>query len=324
MTSSEKAAQPPTHNSNYNFLLGALNIAFSAFAITATIALIKLPTDKTLQLLTKNDPNNRVRDLKITAIYTGFLTYMNYNFGRSCYILYSKNATSTTNKPKEMTPLLNQLEAQGEKEILKIEEINEKKYNPKQEMVNIMLFATGETLMTQISDVKTALAQQNIVYKNSMHNLLQIARSGVGIRFTQAAINLFLLTKAQDNIAHSLFKNKANTVSSDLVSGAISGVCATLLTYPLKQIQTQVQVQTIVNSAGKLIYPHTFTLFKSNLIDLKTQGIIDNLKSIAPKLLLRSVTNAKIFAIVTTLSRLIGPTPIEDIMESGYFTKAKP
>lgn len=288
----------------------ASNVALSSFLTTGVIAVIKLPIDKVLQELTlKNISIIPSSSIGVASLYTGLSVYMRFNLPRSCYLQYSKTSNI---KPGEHEEVANS----KERNILK-------PMPHLSRLINLTLFSAGETLFTHVPDQKTSLAQQNIHYQSNLKNNLNLIRSGLGLRYTNAFLNLLFLIEIQEVYAKKIFKDNYDSPLAGCISGGLSGISATFVSYPLKQLQMQICINAKVEGQ-ELRFPKTMDLLKANIQELKTMTFLQTVQFVLPKLVLRSLQASLIFGVVSGMANLLGPTPTDDLLNTIYPDSNKP
>lgn len=289
------------------------NIAVSAGITTLAVAGIKLPADYLLQQMTIHDLKFKPSDLKLTALYSGGATFIRFGLPRSCYCIHSKQQVNITEKPHETNAIVH------EKAV--VEETNFDFISKK--LLDVALLAGGETLLTHIPDNKTSLAQQKKVYSNNLRNYVAMSKAGLGIRYSSSVLNLICLTHLNELILKTFFKQDKPSSIENFTSGALSGVAAGIINYPLKQMQTKINVSVEV-SDKHLRYPKTLTLFKDALKEIQTKPLKETAKTTAPKLFIRSSQTALLFGMINGVNYVLGPTPASNAYQFVQEASRKP
>lgn len=318
MKSQNEQPKPSNPISNLDPVLKtSLNVATSAFIITNMISLFKLPIEKMLQQHTLGQKNIfDLHTMRSLGLLVGMSTYVRASMPRSCYIIYSKNNTQNL-KLKELEvecvePIEPSQEPTNEKVLLKN---NLKTIQP---YLTVPLFAAGETLFTHTPEQLTVLRQQNVEFDNKkLYNYFAMTKSGLGLRYTSSLMNLMCLTHIQHSYAKMIFKKSSDSISANLISGALSGITAAFIGHPLKQLSLQVSISARSDDKKSfLIYEKTSTICKKIVAELKQQTPKEIIKDALPKLFLRGTQGAMIFGITTVMNKLLGDNPAEKAYDS--------
>lgn len=266
------------------------DIALSATVTTLAIATIRLPLDKYFLITANTNVEFEARKLfRTAALYTGLRSYIAYNMPRSCYLVSSKNAL----KPNEDNQTCSRIKTIGG-------------------------FAAVETFFSHVPDQVTSLAQQKIEYKNNIHNILAYTRAGLFLRFATSAVNLHCLTYLQEDCLQNLFQVNHGAKPSfmaNLGSATLCAITATLWSYPLKQLQTQINANVKLEGE-RLVYPKVDFLIKNNFHTMTSNSLSHTLKTTSAHFFLRAIQSAFVFSTVIATSAELGPTPAQDLYEN--------
>ncbi len=271
--------------------LNICDIALSATITTLAIGVIRLPVDKYFLMASNTNTEFDARKLfRTAALYTGLRSYIAYNMPRSCYLVSSKNAVKPNN---EETQLSNRIKTIGG-------------------------FAAIETFFSHVPEQVTALAQQKIDYKNNIHNIFAYTRAGLFLRFASSAVNLHCLTYLQEDYLQNLFQVNQGVKPSFMVnlgSASLCAITATFWSYPLKQLQTQINAHVKLE-AERLVYPKIDYLIKNNFQTMRSSPLSHTLKTTSAHFFLRAIQSVFVFGTVITTSAELGPTPAQDLYEN--------
>lgn len=298
-------------------IYGFLNVGASAFIITTMISIFKLPIDNVLLHLTQNN-NTRLnlQTMSSIGLMAGMSTYVRANMPRSCYSVVSKNQTQA-NKNKEFeTGCVESLETVQES----VNDFTQLKKQIKNlpPYMTIPLFAAGETFLTHTPEQLTTLKQLNVEYNSrKLYNYYAMTKAGLGLRFTSSLLNILGMTFIQESYAKMLFQQSPDSISANLISGALSGVTAAVFAHPLRQVSLNVAMSGKSDAQKTfLTYEKTSTICKKLYTELKQSSPKENFKDALPKLSLRSVQSALVFSVISVMSKVLGPRPAEDTIES--------
>ena len=201
--------------------------------------------------------------------------------------------------------------------------IEEKKPSKLINLAHVMSLAAGEVVITQIpeslSQLKKVPALLPDDFKwNTIHNSSRLLAGGFIPRYALGVINFASLCLLEDQIANKLPIN--DECMLHFTAGALSGVFAAGLTFPLAAFKDGLAVRSTVVD-GRLFNKGTFSLVKEFYyrfnadpkLVLKEFG-----KNAAKQLPLRMGLNAVIFSLVAGVGKVLGSEPLERFVPKKY------
>lgn len=171
--------------------------------------------------------------------------------------------------------------------------------------------AAGETIITQAPETLSSLKklpQPPIFSWKTPHNLLALMGNGTSIRFLASAVNFGAMLNLEKSFASVL--PIPNETTKDLISSAICGAAAAVLSYPLTSFRDRLITETTATN-GKLVNPSTYGTIKA-----LTQHCVQNPKQVANEIAqnakrqlpFRTLHSAAIFTAITATARVLGQT----------------
>ncbi len=151
--------------------------------------------------------------------------------------------------------------------------------------------------------------------KYNGHNIKELLKMGAVPRLGANFLNFTALLVAQERIKKGLFAH-SSPLYANLGSGAIAGVCATVLTHPLQTMSDHVTLSSTQNAeTGLLSAAKTSTFFKSQVVaPIKSRGItacfIDFYRKTGFQNLVRMGRVGGIFAVIAAAEEYIGKEPV--------------
>ncbi|KTD52817.1 hypothetical protein [Legionella quateirensis] len=190
-------------------------------------------------------------------------------------------------------------------------------------LAHVMSLAAGEVVITQIPESLSQLKKVPGLLPddfkwNTIHNSSRLLAGGFTPRYALGVINFASLCVLEDQIANKLpIKDECML---HFTAGALSGVFAAGLTFPLAAFKDGLAVRSTVVD-GKLYNKSTFSLVKEFYyrfnadpkLVLKEFG-----KNAAKQLPLRMGLNAVIFSLVAGVGKVLGPEPLERVVPKKY------
>ncbi len=282
------------------------NMVTSALITTFGISVIKIPFDSLIQKLTGDATlgmKQSIRSVFTYSVWRCMPAFVLLSTPRSCIAIHSKNSMKT----REHEFPVRDTEVIGEEIFLRKVE---KSFI---QVSHISTLAFFETCLAHYPEQKLAIDQRDVPYHKEFINYRRIFASGFSLNYSSSMIGLTCLTHVNDILKKELIGEKAqNHMGWGFLTGALSGVASAVMTYPLKQLKTHINLGA-VSKDGILQYPSTYSVFKEQVQILKGTPIQQTIRSCMQKLAIRSVSNALTFGVIIAINEKIGLRPYDDL-----------
>lgn len=339
------------------------NTTLSAVLITSAINAVVNPLNVTLAIMAENAakvaesavPSSKpvtFNRATLALFYAGYIPSVLGGLKRSSYSLTVKKHLTESSQPKEVesilldtktaTVLSHESELMTEKETPTTNPI--RSYEHMRAMGNIGVLggsAWFESKLTHQSETESIFAQ-NAAANQERYGALKsirwtpanctIAKSTMPLRTTMSMVNLGFMTIFQEQLTDMFFtpemrKDYPKTTSS--TGGAVSGMFAALINYPLRNMFSDIMRSATLDKKGDLIFDENIETackrYQSDFFKaISTEGACKSLvKAHQSRIAVRVASSAPVFAIVAGMLAMLGPKPIEDTVEyvSGETSK---
>lgn len=192
----------------------------------------------------------------------------------------------------------------------------------------VMAVAFGDTLVTQIPETKSQLEKVNIKVKvlpdnlkgllnwnNVCHltkNNYKLMNNALVPRYLSGLGNFASLCVLEEGIAHNLpIENKE---AKHFVAGALSGMSAAVITYPLTTLKDNITLQASLNENGELQTKGTLPVLKNlgqRFYQNPGQSMFTFGSNAVKQLPVRMVMSGLVFSMVSGIGSTLGDEPLK-------------
>lgn len=245
------------------------------------------------------------------VLFAGTKASATSSLTRTAYVANAKGST----KPIEEPPL------RDEADLVKEEPQSLGKSKPK--LGHVMSLAFGDILVTQIPESLSTLKKVPDLLPDTFkwykpHNAWILMTGGVVPRYVAGMGNFAALCVLEDRIAASISIQDKRV--AHFASGALSGMGAAFLTYPLSAFQDHLLVQSTVKD-GLLQNKGTFSTLKEigAIVLADPKASFKSFGSMALKQVpIRMGLTGAIFSIVAGVGETLGTEPLKNIVPEEY------
>ncbi|MBL7480631.1 hypothetical protein [Legionella bononiensis] len=251
------------------------------------------------------------------ALYRGTSASLSGSAVRTAYVTGAKGS-----KPIEEGLIREEGFTKEEKAL-----VEESKPSKLTNLAHVMSLAAGEVVITQIPESLSQLKKvpgllpDDFKWK-TIHNSSRLLAGGFTPRYASGVINFASLCLLEDQIAKKLPIHDERMLH--FTAGALSGVFAAGLTFPLAAFKDALAVRSTVVD-GKLYNKSAFSLVKEFYFSFNEDPKLvlkDFGKSAAKQLPLRMGLTAVIFSLVAGIGKVMGPEPLESVVPKKYQPKS--
>lgn len=273
------------------------NLLALALTTSAAVVAIQNPFEKLIALLMLKEPIPT--SLKFSSLLRAFYAGSIASIAASC----SRAAVATGAKR-------NSLEKENAGPA-----INENTSSAR----NISFVAAFSAADVTVSQVPVALSFfKKLNYKfnwRSPGNFYKLATVGIMPRYLSSLVGCYSLCVIEKRVTP--FISSSDGAYAHVLGGAISGIGAGLVTYPLGMYVDTLMLKTTLQQ-GQLKVPTTLQMISAATIVVKDRSLSDTLKMIgrdfAVQAPLRATKTGLVFGIVCGTSKVFGTTPVTDVL----------
>ncbi|BCA94762.1 hypothetical protein TUM19329_11230 [Legionella antarctica] len=281
--------------SNFTAVAGVTSFCIVAVQSPAKTFLVNLTKNGTAMPVYSGGTFGFVR-----ALYAGSTASLSGSLARTVYVTSAKNHKPVEIMPEEMV--------RGEGKFTR---------------ANLAFFAAaagGDVAVSQIPESLSILKKvQGLLPPDfkwfTANNAYQLMTGGFGAKYSSALINFTSLCMVEDVIAQNLPISEPKT--RHFFAGALSGVVASVCSYPFTVIKDLTLVKSMVSPASQLSIPSTSSVIKDLIKDFKENPLQVAKAAVGnsgKQLLVRAPLTAAIFGIISTVGAAMGPEPLKDFV----------
>ncbi|MFY7697327.1 MAG: hypothetical protein ACOVQX_00630 [Legionella sp.] len=325
-TSTHSPVYAPSENTLANVGWQAANFTTVLLFTSVSISLVQSPLNTVILNYTKSgqlfpsSPNSPVGMMSMVRhLYSGLSSNIAGSTMRSAYVTGTKKAELIEASEIAMQDTATILETES----------HQKKKTALANLSYVAAVALGDTMVTQVSDSYSQLLKAQIIQPNfnwkTPHNLFSLTRLGFVSRFNSGLVNYAALCLLEDKMVSLMpFDDER---ANHFISGAISGIAASVFTYPLSYYRDIQLLKTTVRS-GNLEITGTVDMMSSMVSQLRERPPVDSVKSVLKSFAvigpIRSIRTASIFSLVSGVGAVLGNEPLKPLASRlGLFSNSK-
>lgn len=291
----------------YHAMWNILNFTTVAMVTTASVILVQSPIKTIILGLSKDNSFPSFNGGLLSwgrVLYSGTQASLSGSALRTAYVTGAKS-----NKPNE-------------KESLAVEKLmseeREQTSNPQPLLAYVPIAALGETMISQIPNAFADHKKAGILPSDfkwyTPHNLLQLMKGNLGVKYSSALMNFYSLCILEQYYANRLAFIEPSWCH--FIAGGLSGITAAIGNYPLAafidytQVRARVEQGRLINKGVINSLVELFAFFRAD--PKATTKIL--VKNATRQLPLRMFSTAAIFSIISGTSELLGSEPLKKVI----------